>query len=135
MDSSCRCLRERLVISRLSESVEETDHFLGLYITLEDGRVVMDAVGGAAVTCIGNGHPDVIKAVQDQVEKLSCMFNKQNIYFIPECDRVSDVYNMQLSNDVAERLAAELVASGNGAFELCGFVAGGKHVYFVFRSS
>lgn len=33
---------------------------------------------------------------------------------------------MQLSNDVAERLAAELVASGKGAFELCGFVAGGK---------
>lgn len=35
------------------------------------------------------------------------------------------MYNMQLSNGPAEQLAAELVASGNGAFELCGFVSGG----------
>lgn len=32
----------------------------------------MDAVGGAAVTCIGNGHPKVIQAIKDQAEKLSC---------------------------------------------------------------
>lgn len=39
---------------------------------------------------------------------------------------------MQLSNDIAERLAAELVASGKGAFELCGFVAGGKeHEFYL----
>jgi len=37
-----------------------------------------------------------------------------------------DVYNMQLSNEPAEKLADRLVASGNGAFELCGFFAGGK---------
>lgn len=37
----------------------------------------------------------------------------------------TDVYNMQLSNEPAEQLAAELIASGNGVFELCGFVSGG----------
>ena len=36
-----------------------------------------------------------------------------------------DVYNMQLSNEPAEELARILVDSGKGAFELCGFFAGG----------
>ena len=44
----------------------------GIYITLEDGREVIDAVGGAAVVCIGNGHPVVQEAVKAQVDKLAC---------------------------------------------------------------
>lgn len=32
---------------------------------------------------------------------------------------------MQLSNEPAEELAKALVASGDGAFELCGFLSGG----------
>ncbi|THH27692.1 hypothetical protein EUX98_g6496 [Antrodiella citrinella] len=80
----------------------------GIYIELEDGRRVIDAVGGAAVACIGNGHPAVKKAIKEQVDKLSY------------------VYNMQLSNQPAEELANYLVNSGNGAFALCGFVSGGS---------
>ncbi|KAJ8487518.1 hypothetical protein ONZ45_g14307 [Pleurotus djamor] len=80
----------------------------GIYITLEDGTTVIDAVGGAAVSCIGNGHPAVKQAIKDQV------------------DRLSYVYNMQLSNQPAEELADVLIASGNGAFDLCGFVSGGS---------
>jgi adenosylmethionine-8-amino-7-oxononanoate aminotransferase len=38
----------------------------------------------------------------------------------------SDVYNMQFSNEPAEELAKILVDSGEGAFELCGFVSGGS---------
>lgn len=45
----------------------------GIYIDLEDGRRVIDAVGGAAVACIGNGHPAVKKAIKEQVDKISCM--------------------------------------------------------------
>lgn len=45
----------------------------GIYIVLEDGRTLIDAVGGAAVTCIGNGHPEVIKVIQDQTAKLACV--------------------------------------------------------------
>lgn len=37
-----------------------------------------------------------------------------------------DVYNMQLSNEPAEELAKILIDSGNGAFDLCGFVSGGS---------
>ncbi|KAH8077869.1 pyridoxal phosphate-dependent transferase [Cristinia sonorae] len=80
----------------------------GIYLDLEDGRRIIDAVGGAAVTCIGNGHPEVKKAIKEQVDKLSY------------------VYNMQLSNQPAEELARYLVNTGNGAFALCGFVSGGS---------
>jgi 4-aminobutyrate aminotransferase-like enzyme len=44
----------------------------GIYITLEDGRQVIDAAGGAAVTCLGNGHPVVLEALKEQVDKLAC---------------------------------------------------------------
>jgi E3 ubiquitin-protein ligase TRIP12 len=42
---------------------------------------------------------------------------------------------MQLSNEPAEQLAAELVASGNGAFELCGYVSGGLTLSYICESS
>ena len=44
----------------------------GIYFECEGGRTIIDAVGGAAVTCIGNGHPKVIQAIKDQADKLSC---------------------------------------------------------------
>ena len=44
----------------------------GIYITLEDGRKIIDGVGGAAVNCLGNGHPEPVKAIKEQVDKLSC---------------------------------------------------------------
>lgn len=42
-----------------------------------------------------------------------------------------DVYNVQLSNDVAEKLAKVCVESGNGAFASCGFVSGGNYSIFI----
>ncbi|KDQ13648.1 hypothetical protein BOTBODRAFT_33353 [Botryobasidium botryosum FD-172 SS1] len=80
----------------------------GIYFYLQDGRKLVDAVGGAAVTSIGNGHPKVVKAVQEQVAK------------------VAYVYNAQLSNEPAEQLSRYLVDSSHGAFAACGFVAGGS---------
>ncbi|KAG6906252.1 hypothetical protein DXG01_014970 [Tephrocybe rancida] len=79
----------------------------GMYINLEDGRRLLDAVGGAAVACLGNSHPKVLQAMKDQI------------------DKVSYVYNMQLSNQPAEALANKLIATSKGAFEMCGFVCGG----------
>lgn len=80
----------------------------GIYVDLENGQRLIDAVGGAAVACIGNGHPRVVQALKDQV------------------DKVSYVYNMQLSNQPAEALAKKLVDSSKGAFALCGFASGGS---------
>ncbi|KAH0582800.1 hypothetical protein H2248_010709 [Termitomyces sp. 'cryptogamus'] len=79
----------------------------GIYVDLEDGRRVLDAVGGAAVTCLGNSHPKVIQAMKDQIDNLSY------------------VYNMQLSNRPAESLANKLISTSKGAFSTCGFVCGG----------
>lgn len=61
------------ILSLLIGKNSSTSKFQGIYIELEDGRKVIDAVGGAAVACIGNGHPEVIKAVKDQIEKLACV--------------------------------------------------------------
>ncbi|KAH9000071.1 hypothetical protein EDB92DRAFT_2051252 [Lactarius akahatsu] len=80
----------------------------GIYITLEDGREVIDAAGGAAVTCLGNGHPVVLAALKEQVDKLAFVFNEQFL------------------NEPAVELSRILVESGKGAFELCSFLAGGS---------
>lgn len=45
----------------------------GIYVELEDGRKLIDSVGGAAVACIGNGHPKVVQAIKDQLDQVSCM--------------------------------------------------------------
>lgn len=44
----------------------------GSYITLQDGKCLLDGVGGAAVSCLGNSHPKVMQAIKDQVDKVSC---------------------------------------------------------------
>ncbi|CAG8581814.1 15376_t:CDS:2 [Acaulospora colombiana] len=73
----------------------------GVHLILEDGTRIIDAVGGAAVNCIGSGHPKVIQAVKDQLDKL-------------------------LSNQPSEKLAARLISSSDGAFSQCVFVSGGS---------
>lgn len=44
----------------------------GIYIDLQDGRRLVDAVGGAAVSSIGAGNLAVAQAIKDQLEKVSC---------------------------------------------------------------
>ena len=58
--------------------VAESAH--GIYITLDDGSLLIDAVGGAAVTCVGNSHPKVMQAIKDQVDKVSCTRFRSSIY-------------------------------------------------------
>jgi E3 ubiquitin-protein ligase TRIP12 len=44
----------------------------GIYIDLQDGRRIVDGVGGASVTAIGHGNPVVNQAIKDQVDKVAC---------------------------------------------------------------
>jgi E3 ubiquitin-protein ligase TRIP12 len=44
----------------------------GIEITLEGGRTLVDAAGGAAVTCLGHGHPAVVRAIKEQADTLNC---------------------------------------------------------------
>ena len=43
----------------------------GSYITLEDGRRILDATGGAAVSCLGHSNEEVKQAMIDQINRLS----------------------------------------------------------------
>ncbi len=42
----------------------------GVTIMDAEGRSYIDASGGAAVSCLGHGHPDVLAAMRDQMERL-----------------------------------------------------------------
>ena len=43
----------------------------GVYLIDSAGRRYVDASGGAAVSCLGHGHPDVIAAMHAQIDRLA----------------------------------------------------------------
>ncbi|KAJ7267372.1 pyridoxal phosphate-dependent transferase [Mycena rebaudengoi] len=78
-----------------------------LHIELEDGRKLLDATGGGAVSCIGGGHPTICQTLKDQVDRLCCKYSR-------------------FTNQPAEELAKLLTESSSGAFEVCGLFSGGS---------
>jgi adenosylmethionine-8-amino-7-oxononanoate aminotransferase len=56
-----RRIGERMPVAVSGKGVELYD---------ADGRAYIDASGGAAVSCLGHGHPDVIAALHAQLDKL-----------------------------------------------------------------
>ena len=79
-----------------------------MYITDADGRRYLDASGGAAVSCLGHGHPDVLAAMHAQI------------------DRIAYAHTSFFTTEVAETLADELVRTAP---------AGISHAYFVSSGS
>jgi adenosylmethionine-8-amino-7-oxononanoate aminotransferase len=43
----------------------------GVYITDRSGKRYLDACGGAAVSCLGHAHPDVLAAMHAQIDRLA----------------------------------------------------------------
>ncbi|MBL6457670.1 aspartate aminotransferase family protein [Belnapia sp. T6] len=43
----------------------------GIYLYDQSGRAIIDGSGGAAVACLGHGHPRVIEAIKAQLDKLA----------------------------------------------------------------
>jgi adenosylmethionine-8-amino-7-oxononanoate aminotransferase len=76
----------------------------GIRIIDAAGREYLDASGGAAVSCLGHGHPDVIRAMHEQI------------------DRIAYAHTSFFSTTAAEELADHLVAHAP---------AGLSHVYLV----
>jgi adenosylmethionine-8-amino-7-oxononanoate aminotransferase len=76
----------------------------GCFIEDEEGRRYLDASGGAAVSCLGHGHPDVLAAMHAQL------------------DRIAYAHTSFFSTRVAEELADVLVTDAP---------AGISHVYLV----
>ena len=44
---------------------------MGMTITDRDGKEYIDASAGAAVSCLGHGHPDVLAAIHAQVDRVA----------------------------------------------------------------
>ncbi|MEO7335968.1 MAG: aspartate aminotransferase family protein, partial [Caldimonas sp.] len=76
----------------------------GITIVDAEGREYLDASGGAAVSCLGHGHPDVIAAMHAQI------------------DRIAYAHTSFFTTEAAESLADELLARAP---------AGSSHVYLV----
>ena len=80
----------------------------GMIVRLADGREIIDASGGAAVSCLGHGHARVIAALREQVETLPF------------------AYNGFFTTEPAEALAETLVGHAPGGLTHAYFVSGGS---------
>jgi adenosylmethionine-8-amino-7-oxononanoate aminotransferase len=80
----------------------------GVYLFAEDGRRVIDASGGAAVSCLGHQHPRVIAAMTKQASTLAY------------------AHTAFFSSEPAEVLAETLVGHEPGGLAYAYFVSGGS---------
>jgi adenosylmethionine-8-amino-7-oxononanoate aminotransferase len=80
----------------------------GIHLFDRDGRSYIDASGGAAVSCLGHGHPDVTAAIHAQA------------------DRLAYAHTSFFTNDPAEALAERLIAGAPQGISHAYFVSGGS---------
>jgi len=80
----------------------------GVTVTDREGKAYIDASGGAAVSCLGHGHPDVIAAMHAQI------------------DRLAYAHTSFFTTEVAEELADTLVADAPRGIEHVYLVSGGS---------
>ena len=76
----------------------------GVYLFDAQGKRYLDASGGAAVSCLGHAHPDVLAAMHAQIDQLAY------------------AHTSFFTTDVAERLADRLIKTAPDKM---------SHVYFV----
>jgi len=80
----------------------------GLHITDREGRRYFDASGGAAVSCLGHGHPDVLAAMHAQI------------------DRLAYAHTSFFTSEVSEALADHLARHAPPGLDHVYFVSGGS---------
>jgi adenosylmethionine-8-amino-7-oxononanoate aminotransferase len=80
----------------------------GIFIRDTDGREYLDASGGAAVSCLGHGHPDVLAAMHAQI------------------DRLAYAHTSFFTSAPAEALADELIRTAPAGMSHAYFVSGGS---------
>jgi len=80
----------------------------GVELFDRDGRSYIDASGGAAVSCLGHGHPDVIAALHKQL------------------DIIAYAHTGFFTTEVAERLADRLVEDAPAGLDHVYLVSGGS---------
>jgi len=80
----------------------------GVHLRDADGNTYIDASGGAAVSCLGHGHPDIVAAMHAQI------------------DRLAYAHTSFFTTEVAETLADTLVADAPEGIGHVYFVSGGS---------
>jgi len=80
----------------------------GNYLHLSDGRKLLDATGGAAVSCLGHANKRVKEAI------------------ISQLDIVSYVHSATFGTEAAEKLARELVNTTGRKMSKAYIVSSGK---------
>ncbi len=80
----------------------------GPYLIDAAGKRYIDASGGAAVSCLGHGHPKVIAAIKDQV------------------DRLAYAHSSFFTTEATERLADVLIEAAPKGIERVYYVSGGS---------
>ncbi|MEO7852439.1 MAG: aspartate aminotransferase family protein [Rubrivivax sp.] len=80
----------------------------GVFLIDSQGKRYLDASGGAAVSCLGHGHPDVLAAMHAQIDKLAY------------------AHTSFFTTEVAEELADTLVAAAPAGISHAYFLSGGS---------
>ncbi|QEI06636.1 aspartate aminotransferase family protein [Pigmentiphaga aceris] len=80
----------------------------GITITDEHGKTYLDGSGGAAVSCLGHGHPEVLATLHAQIDKLAY------------------AHTSFFTSEVSEALADNLVAHAPAGMDRVYFVSGGS---------
>lgn len=80
----------------------------GIYVRDTSGKDYIDASGGAAVSCLGHSHPDIIAAMRAQL------------------DRLEYAHTSFFTSQAAEQLADELVSHAPAGLGHAFFVSGGS---------
>ena len=84
----------------------------GIEIVDADGQRYLDASGGAAVSCLGHGHPDVLAAMQEQLDALA--YAHTSFFTTEAAERLAD----RLIEDAPPGLShVYLVSGGSEAIE------------------
>ncbi len=84
----------------------------GCYLYDETGKAYLDGSGGAAVSCLGHGDPDVIAAVQKQAEALS--FAHTGFFTSEPAEELADLLISKAPGDLDR---VYLVSGGSEATE------------------
>jgi adenosylmethionine-8-amino-7-oxononanoate aminotransferase len=80
----------------------------GIYLYAADGKRYLDASGGAAVSCLGHGHPRIIAAIKRQLDQLAY------------------AHTSFFTSEAAEALADQIVAHAPAGIERVYFNCGGS---------
>ncbi|AEI81038.1 adenosylmethionine-8-amino-7-oxononanoate aminotransferase [Cupriavidus necator N-1] len=91
--------RQKLPVAVAGQGIELID---------SEGRRYLDASGGAAVSCLGHGHPRVIEAIKAQL------------------DNIAYAHTSFFTTEVSETLADTLVQAAPGDLDHVYFVSGGS---------